>query len=90
MDNFVASDVENLGRFRDEDEQIAVIEEVDEWVHVVWLILLEDVEGDAVATRYTLGAEYFVRWVIICGNSRIQAVETARCNEHGAIGHRLG
>jgi hypothetical protein len=46
VDGGVLLDVEEFGGFGDEDEEGAVFEEVDEWVHVVWLVLGEDVHRD--------------------------------------------
>lgn len=46
VDGGVLLDVEELGGFGDEDEEGAVFEEVDEWIHVVRLVLGEDVHRD--------------------------------------------
>ena len=89
-DGGVGGDVEGFRRFRDEDEEGAIGEEVDERVHVVRLILCEDVHGDVGALRDALVGEDLVRGVVVGGNGRVETVQTAGCYKDCPVGHDLG
>ena len=59
--------LEDLGRLGDLDEQVAVLHQVHEWVHVVGLVLAEDLHVVALSARRTVGVEHLVGRVVVLG-----------------------
>src|SRR6185437_6234332 len=72
LDSGIGPDVENLRRLGDENEEVSIIEEVNERIHVVRLIFLQDLQRDVVSLTDGLGAQNFVCWIVICQNCRIK------------------
>lgn len=54
-DDIASTDAEDLSRLRDKDEKVAVAEQVYEGVHVVGLVLGQDLHVDALALGSTIG-----------------------------------
>ena len=63
---------------------------MEERVHVVGLVLHEDVHGDIDALCYALVGEDLVCRVVVGWYRWIKTVETPRCYEDGSVRHRLG
>lgn len=85
----VGSHGKGLGGFGDEDEEGAVGEEVDEGVHVVGLVLGEDIHGNVDAAGDALVGEYLVGRIVVGGDRGIETVQAAGCYEDGSVGHCL-
>lgn len=88
--NDVAStDVEDLSRLGNLNEQVAILHQVEEWVHVVRLVLFQDLHGDGLALGGTVGVKDLVRGVVVLRLGRVKTVQRAGSNENLVVGHDL-
>ena len=85
----VGRNVKDLARLGDEDKEGAGVEDVQEGVHVVGLVLGENVHGDALALGNALVRQHLVRRVVVGRDRGVEAVERTRGDEDGAVGHGL-
>jgi hypothetical protein len=88
-DNGSSLDLEDLGRLGDLDKDVAILHQVHEGVHVVGLVLAENLHVVALATRSTVGVQDLVSRVVVLGLAGVETVLGAGCNKDGVIGHDL-
>jgi hypothetical protein len=89
LDDGVGTDVEALGRLGSEDKEVAILHEMDEWIHVVWLVLGQDGHGNALSLGTGACPEDLVCGIVVFGLGGVETVERSRCNEDSAIGQDL-
>lgn len=88
-DNGTSLNLEDLSGLGDLDEDIAIFHQVHEGVHVVGLVLAEDLHVVALATGGTVSVEDLIGGVVVLGLARVEAVLGSGCNEDGVVGHDL-
>ncbi|TLD31366.1 hypothetical protein PspLS_03068 [Pyricularia sp. CBS 133598] len=84
------SDIEQLRRFGSKNEQVAVVQEVNEGVHVVGLRLDEEVHGHKSARRDTVTIQHLVRRVVVRHVLRSKTVQAAGSDKDTTVGQDLG
>ena len=89
LDSGVGTNVEDLAGLGYEDEKSAVVQEMDEWIHVVRLIHRQYIHGYADAVGNTLIVQDLVCRIIIGLHSRIEAVQATRSHEDCPVRHGL-
>ena len=89
LDGFVPSNVEALGRFGNEDEEVTVGHEVDEGIHVVRLVLGEDIHWNTDTVCDTLVVEKFPCRIVVGWYRRVQAIQTSTGNKDSTVRHGL-
>ena len=65
LDDSVRTDVEDLAGLGDEDKQCTIPEQVNEWIHIVRLILCQNVHRDVVALSHATRAEDLVCGIVV-------------------------
>lgn len=90
LDNSVGVQVKVLRRLGSEDEHVTVLEEMDEGIHVIWLVLLEDFHGDAPSLGRAVTVENLIGGIVVLRLGRVEAVQTSRSDEDLAVSHDLG
>ena len=48
---------------------------MNEWVHIVWLVLIQEVQFDIVSLADSVAIQDLVRWVVVCGDERVETVQ---------------
>jgi hypothetical protein len=87
--DITSANIENLSRLGDLDEKVAVLHQVEEGVHVVRLVLAEDLHVDGLALGSTVGVEHLIGGVVVLRLGRVKTVQGARGNEDLVVGHDL-
>lgn len=87
--NVASADVEDLSRLGDLNEQVAILHQVEEGVHVVRLVLVKDLHGDGLALRSTVGVEDLVGRVVVLGLGRVETVQGAGSDKDLVVRHDL-
>jgi hypothetical protein len=88
-DDIASGNVEDLSRLGDLNEQVAILHQVHEWVHVVRLVLAQDLHGDGLALGGTIGVQHLVGGVVVLWLAGVETVGTAGGDEDLAIRHDL-
>jgi hypothetical protein len=71
FDDGVALYVEDLRGFVREDEKLTVLEKMHEGIHVVWLIIGQNVHLDAPARADTGGRQNLIRGIVVGWHRRV-------------------
>ena len=87
--DIASTNVEDLSRLGDLDEEVTVLHQVKEGVHVVGLVLAEDLHVDGLALRSTVGVEDLVGRIVVLRLSRVKTVQGAGSDEDLVVGHDL-
>jgi hypothetical protein len=87
--DIASTNVEDLSGLGDLDEEVAVLHQVKEGVHVVGLVLAEDLHVDGLALGSTVGVEHLVGRVVVLRLSRVKTVQGAGSDEDLVVGHDL-
>jgi hypothetical protein len=87
--DIASTNVEDLSGLGDLDEEVAVLHQVKEGVHVVGLVLAEDLHVDGLALGSTIGVEHLVGRVVVLRLSRVKTVQGAGSDEDLVVGHDL-
>lgn len=88
-DDGASLNLEDLSRLGDLDEDVAILHQVHEGVHVVGLVLAEDFHVVALAAGGTISVQDFVGGVVVLGLARVEAVLGSGCDKDGIVGHDL-
>jgi hypothetical protein len=83
------TDVEDLSGLGDLDEEVAILHQVKEGVHVVRLVLLEDLHADRLALRGTVGVKHLIGRVVVLRLGRVKTVQGAGSDEDLVVRHDL-
>jgi hypothetical protein len=90
LTNHIASaDVEDFGRLGDLDEEVAILHQVHEGVHVVRLVLAQDFHVEARALGRAVGVQDLVGRVVVLRLAGVKTVLAARSDEDFAVRHDL-
>jgi hypothetical protein len=90
LTNHIASaDVEDFGRLGDLDEEVTILHQVHEGVHVVRLVLAQDFHVEARALGRAVGVQDLVGRVVVLRLAGVKTVLAARSDEDLAIRHDL-
>jgi len=87
--DIASTNVEDLSGLGDLDEEVTILHQVKEGVHVVGLVLAEDLHVDGFALRGTVGVEDLVGRVVVLRLSRVKTVQGAGSDEDLVVGHDL-
>jgi len=81
--------LEDLSRLGDSNEEVAILHQVHEGVHVVGLVLAQDFHVEALSAGRTVSIEDLVGRVVVLGLSRVESVLGSGCNKDAVITHDL-
>jgi hypothetical protein len=84
-----STNVEDLSGLGDLNEQVTILHQVHEWVHVVRLVLAQDLHVDALALGSTIGIEDLVSRVVVLWLAGVETVQATRRHEDLVVGHDL-
>src|SRR5690606_22587973 len=85
LNDAVLVNIKDLGSLCCKHIDRSVPQKMHEWIHVVWLIVNQNVHANASAIRNTVPAQDFVCWIVVRRNSGIQSVKGATGNKDTTI-----
>jgi hypothetical protein len=87
--SLASTNVEDLSRLGYLNEQVTVLHQVHEWVHVIRLVLAQDLHVEARALGRTIGVQDLVSRVVVLRLARVETVQATRCDKDLVVGHDL-
>lgn len=72
-----------------ENEQVPVVEKVDVGIHIVRLVIHQDLQGNTLSDGNSIGVQDLEGGIVVCEDCRIEAVQAAGCHEDGSVGEYL-
>jgi hypothetical protein len=88
-DDVAGTDVEDLSGLGNLDEEVAILHQVEERIHVVRLVLLKNLHADRLALGSTVGIEDLVCGVVVLRLGRVKTVQGAGSDEDLVVRHDL-
>ena len=72
-----------------ENEEVPVVEKVDVGIHIVWLVIDQELQGNTLSNGNSISVQDLEGGIVVCEDCRIEAIQAAGCHEDGSVGEYL-